>query len=233
MDHQEGVTRKCAHCGRVLPLDRFNRNKYQKYGRVHVCKDCMRVYTMKRYDAKCQKHDISSFPGEEWKDVVGFCGLYRVSNFGRVMSIFREDFSTKRMVRPRILKPKVNKLGYVRVTIRKDGKTYTCKVHTLVAEAFLEKPNDATEINHKNGNPSDNRVENLEWCTRQYNIWHSYYVNGRKPSGCKPVLCIDNGITYPSCMAAGRALGIDNGSIARVAKGEYKQMKGYHFKFVE
>lgn len=102
-----------------------------------------------------------------------------------------------------------------------------------MAESFLSKPEGKVEVNHKNGIRNDNRLENIEYCTRQYNIWHSYYVNMRKPSGCKPVFCVENGVTYPSCLAASRELGIDNSTIACVAKGKYKQVKGYHFKFID
>lgn len=175
---------------------------------------------------------------EVWKDIPGYEGLYQASSDGRVRSLDRVVIVNgpmrvySKFVQGRIIAPTLNR-GYLYVTLRKDGKSYSEKVHRCVCLTFIENPNGYGDVNHKNGVRSDNRVDNLEWCSRSQNIVHSYYVTKRKPSGCKPVLCIENGITYPSCMAAGRALGIDNSSIADVANGVYKQTKGYHFKFIE
>ena len=232
---QDGEHRKCSCCGRILPLDSFHRHHNEKYGRTYVCRECVREKTRERKDSTRKIESIESLPNEEWRDAVGFEGLYMVSNAGRVMSVYRETSckgETTKRVFPRIIK-QINNRGYRNVKLRKQGKTYTKSVHSLVCEAFLPNPSGATEINHKNGIRHDNRVENLEWCSRQYNIWHSYYVTKRKPSGCKPVMCFENGITYPSCMAAGRDLGLNNADIGAVAHGVYKQIKGYHFKFVE
>lgn len=178
---------------------------------------------------------------EVWKDIPGYEGEYQVSNIGRVRSLDRTvDIANskygnhKRVFKGRILKPKIAaSRGYPFVMLRlKNEKTITISIHRCVCMAFLPNPNGYNDVNHKNGIRTDNRVENLEWCTRQYNIWHSYYVNMRKPSGCKSVRCVETGIVYPSCLAASRAMGIDNSSIAGVASGVYKQMKGYHFQFV-
>lgn len=234
---QDGISRRCSCCGKVLPLEQFKKNRYEKYGRIYVCKDCSREKYAKAYEEKKrQGKPIENLPGEEWRDVIGFEGSYRVSNMGRILSVYRETERAGGIIArifPRILKQNHSR-GYLIVSLRKDGITHPRQVHVLVCEAFLgDRPENATDVNHKNGIRTDNRVENLEWCTRKYNIWHSYYVTKRKPSGCKPVICIETGKTYPSCLAAGRELGIDNGSIADVAKGTYKQVKGYHFKFVE
>ena len=176
---------------------------------------------------------------EVWADIPFYDGDYQASNMGRIRSVGRvlivngDKLHYKRRLSGRIIEQHLNR-GYPYVTLRKNGKSYTEKVHRCVCAAFIDNPNGYGDVNHKNGDRSDNRVENLEWCTRQHNIWHSYYITKRTPSGCKKVLCIENGIIYPSCMAAGRELGLpSSGHIADVAKGVYKQYKGYHFKFTE
>ena len=94
---------------------------------------------------------------EQWKEIVWG---YKVSSHGRVMStVGLED---------RILKPDTSDRGYQRVSI--GGNRHF--VHRLIAIAFIGKPDDEkrNQVNHKNGNPSDNRVENLEWCTASENM---------------------------------------------------------------
>lgn len=110
---------------------------------------------------------------EIWKDVKGYEGLYQVSNLGRVCSLERQTYDTVRKyirkVRKRILKQALPKLGYYSVQLTKNGKQKSFRVHVLVAAAFLPNPNNFPVINHKNAIKTDNRVENLEWCTYQHN----------------------------------------------------------------
>lgn len=175
---------------------------------------------------------------EIWIPIPGYEGYYEVSNNGRIRSIDRKiEVKNKGtsywvQLRGRLMRPHHSR-GYLVIALCRGGVSRTVPVHKCVCKSFIHNPDGLNEINHKNGDREDNRVENLEWCTRQYNIRHSYYVNKRKPSGCKPVLCLETGKVYPSCMAAGRALNINNSSIADVAKGIYKQMKGYHFVFAD
>lgn len=105
---------------------------------------------------------IDSLFGEEWKQIKEFADYY-VSNFGRVWSN-----SSKKG----ILKFSCDKHGYLHVALYKDKKRYTKLVHRLVAEMFIENLNGYTEINHKDENKGNNNVENLEWCTRKYNIFY-------------------------------------------------------------
>lgn len=106
---------------------------------------------------------------EIWKDAVGYEGLYQVSNFGRVQSLDRRDIRN-RFWKGKILSQQVEKLGYCSVKLCKNGIQKREKVHRLVALAFVENPNNYKEINHKDENKQNNRSENLEWCTRQYNV---------------------------------------------------------------
>lgn len=115
---------------------------------------------------------------EEWKDADGYEGLYQVSNMGRIMRVAGGQGAQA----GRILKPILNRhTGYLHVGLYRDGKRTYLYVHRLVATAFLGvqlSPNH--EINHKNGNRADNRVENLEWITRSENHKHAYRVLGRE-----------------------------------------------------
>lgn len=73
-----------------------------------------------------------------------------------------------------ILKPRMDKYGYMNVSIYFEGKRYTKTVHRIVAESFLENPNSYPQINHKDGDKTNNRVANLEWCNHSQNVVHSY-----------------------------------------------------------
>lgn len=108
---------------------------------------------------------------EEWRDAVGYEGLYMVSSFGRIKSLY--GWNGRRYIkRERILKPTIKKQGnyqiYV-VTLTK-VKSRTCRVHQLVAKAFLDNPQEYKSVNHKDFNPLNNHVDNLEWCTHYQNI---------------------------------------------------------------
>lgn len=104
---------------------------------------------------------------EIWKDVVGYEGLYQVSNLGRVKSLFRYK---------KILKQFEDNKGYLRVTLYKNNKSKSIKVHKLVAEAFIPNPNNYDCINHKDENKTNNRVENLEFCSFYYNLMYGTRV---------------------------------------------------------
>lgn len=111
---------------------------------------------------------------EIWKDVPGYEGLYEVSNWGNVRSL---NYRGKKGVH--ILSPGTDKKGYKRVILFKDDKGTTFQVHRLVASTFLVNPNNLPQVNHKDKNPGNNIVENLEWCSLKYNIDHKLGRIGR------------------------------------------------------
>lgn len=134
---------------------------------------------------------------EEWRMVKGFEGFYRVSNYGRIMSLARTS-THKRYgvmhIKEKILKQTISKKGYVVVRLTKNNQEYDYKVHRLVAYAFLPKPLlNQTQVNHKDGVKHNNYFENLEWCTNQENQIHAYTtglnkvvpVYGEQTSGAK------------------------------------------------
>ena len=115
---------------------------------------------------------------EEWKDIKGYEGLYQVSNLGnikRLKSIVKSNgvygIKKEKVVKERILKP-VNIKNYQYVKLSKFGVETRFLVHRLVAEAFLENPDNKKEVNHRDGNKQNNKVSNLEFCTHQENCKH-------------------------------------------------------------
>ena len=102
------------------------------------------------------------FNGEIWRDIRGYEGLYQVSNFARVKSFY---YNT-----PKIIFQSLNRTGYLRVCLVKNGKRKDHLLHRLVAEAFLPNPDNLPQVDHINGDKRDNRLENLQWVTRSENI---------------------------------------------------------------
>lgn len=103
---------------------------------------------------------------EQWKDIFGYDGAYQVSDLGRVRSHKSGEW--------KVLRPGKDKGGYLLVGLCKDGKQKSFFVHRLVAQAFIENDNIFnTEINHRNEDKSDNKVSNLEYCDRQYNMTYN------------------------------------------------------------
>ena len=112
--------------------------------------------------------------GEIWKDVKGYEGKYMVSNLGRFKSL-----NYRRTGKEKILEGYPDKDGYLFVQLWKDGKGKNCRINRLVAQAFLENPQNLPEVNHKDEDKTNNRVENLEWCTTQYNIKYGTGIKRR------------------------------------------------------
>ncbi len=131
---------------------------------------------------------------EEWKDIEGYEGLYQVSNLGRVRSLKRTivDSWCTRVFKGRILKQTEHngKQPYFYVTLSKNHKNRKILVHRLVAECFIDNDHNKEQVNHIDGNPQNNNVENLEWVTNAENTQHAYntglYVNSKKGRWYKP-----------------------------------------------
>ena len=114
---------------------------------------------------------------EVWKDIAGYEGFYQVSNTGKVKSLVGWDghkyVNREIMINP--YKQKTNKSEYLRsvVKLKKHGEHKDFKVHRLVAQAFINNKNNYNVVNHKDGNPLNNSIDNLEWCTQKHNCKHA------------------------------------------------------------
>ena len=109
---------------------------------------------------------------EIWKPIEGYEGLYEVSSYGRVRSLDRYvkcDYERYRLHKGKILSPGKDKDGYLFVVLSCNGKHKTITVHRLVAQAFIPNPYNLPQVNHRDENPSNDNVDNLEWCNAKYN----------------------------------------------------------------
>lgn len=178
---------------------------------------------------------------EIWKDINGYEGLYQVSNFGRVKGLCRYD-SRGNLRAERILKPTPTTDGYLRVHLSRKGEKRKRPIHRLVAQAFIPNPENKPQVNHIDEDKKNNVVTNLEWNTPKENINHgtSLYRRSlaqRKTQVGKAIIAIDiaNGEynEYYSINECTRQLNINPAGIRQVLLGNYKQTKGFTFKYKE
>lgn len=165
---------------------------------------------------------------ETWKQVKNYEGIYEVSSYGRVRSVDRYVNSAIRhntsvFREGKMLKQNKKRNGYLTVDLCKNGTVKTITVHKIVAEAFLEKEDGKTEVNHINCNKADNRVKNLEWCTPKENKDHAKANNLYRGPGKKPLICLQTNQVFESSYAA--AEWVNNKKF-----GNSKQIKGMSSK---
>ena len=160
---------------------------------------------------------------EIWKDIQGYERLYQVSNLGRDRSLNRYvKFSNGRLIyyKSKILKSIVRKDNYLIVDLHKNGDSKKFYVHRLVAEAFLDNPNNLPQVNHKDENRQNNNVDNLEWCSSEYNINY-----GNRTSKCtKQVYQFDMNnkllAIYQSTIEVNKLFNYDCGLISKCCNGK-------------
>lgn len=167
---------------------------------------------------------------EEWKDIKEYEGFYQISNFGRVKSLYFN--------REKILKLSLSK-GYLQVTLHLHGEVEAKSIHSLVMEAF--NPIDGMnnyDVNHKDENKINNRIDNLEWMNHKDNCNYgnrNKKVSNKQRNDIKksiPVKCLETQIIYPSIREAARETGLDDSAIAKTCKGIYKTTHGYHWGYM-
>ena len=160
---------------------------------------------------------------EIWKSHPEYTGI-EVSSFGRVRSV-KEHYYTNHPINN----------GYLNVRIKIDGNWTAKLVHRLVAQTFIENPDNLPEVNHRDCDRANNNAGNLEWCTHQENVAYRDKLGhtARNNAPKSPVYAINLATLevsrFPSQMEAGRSLGILYQSINQVIKGRIKQTGGYWF----
>lgn len=176
---------------------------------------------------------------ETWKDVVGYAGLYQVSDHGRIRSLGRTCNSKNNSTqtkKPKILKQEVTIHGYCRVRLFDEhGNAKHFAVHRLVMSAFVGILDE--EINHKNEIKTDNRLSNLEYCHHKYNCNYGARNNAisekNKGINSVPVLQIKGDTViaeYSSRTEAEAQTGIDAVNIGRTCAGKRKSAGGYYWR---
>ena len=154
---------------------------------------------------------------EEWKDIKGYEGYYQISNFGRVKSLPR-DVGSDRCKKESIMKTSLDKDGYENLVLRKNGKQRHFRVNRLVAEAFLENPNNYPQVNHKDEDKTNNNVNNLEWCSAKYNVNYG----SRTEKASKKVICVTTGKIFKSIAEASKYYNLKGNHISACCKGKLK-----------
>lgn len=189
---------------------------------------------------------------EEWKAVEGTNGRYEVSNTGKVRSLICSDCGLIKE-----LKPTMDNKGYLRVGLWGNGKRNQAKVHRLVAIAFIPNPENKPEVNHLDGNKTNNNVSNLQWATASENTLHAYKsgLKEKTRESCRkmgltigrfmlaesrekrktPVIAIrisDNfKMEFSSQADASAATGVPQPNIHKVMNGQRRTAKGYIFAY--
>lgn len=180
---------------------------------------------------------------EEWRDVVGYEGIYQVSNLGRV----KRTQTNTNTYNGKVLTPIQFSIGYLAVNLCRNGKPHLNYIHRLVAQAFIPNPKNKPHIDHIDGTRTNNCVENLRWATRQENqnnpitkqrigvakrLNPSRSMLGKTGAMCptsKPVVCVETGKVFGGIAEAKRKLGIR--TICAVLKNRQQTAGGYHWRY--
>lgn len=197
-------------------------------------------------------YNPNEYRDEIWRDIQGFEGLYKISNYGRVLSLHYHRGNTQRVLIPRTptrkRREKVKDV-YPYVILSKDSKTKVIKIHRCVASHFIPNPDGKPYVNHIDGDVTNNHATNLEWVTPQENCLHAIHVLNTAPgkgfkfnksANSRPVaqIYIDKDTKYEyilalyaNAYAAQYVTGIHVSSIRACCKGDYLLAGGYKWRY--
>lgn len=164
------VLKKCKTCQVEKQLEMFSRHTACKMGLNPHCKECVSIRN------GFVINNTDDLFGEVWKDVIGWEGYYRISSKGRLKRVFRRYLDAGgrlQNLKEKIISPWKNN-GYWHYRLKNSQGFIRATMHRLVAIAFIPNPENKSEVNHKNRDRSDNRIENLEWVTRSENAIHAH-----------------------------------------------------------
>lgn len=185
---------------------------------------------------------------EIWKAIEGYEGKYQVSNLGRVRSVERigtrpNPRTGKDMAYPmksRVITPKNHPQGYKTVLLSKGGSREQFLLHRLVAQAFIPNPQNLPCVNHKDEDKTNNRADNLEWCSQQYNVNYGTGVERMTKSVHKRLRKIgqydmDGNLiaTFTTSGEASRQTGISRSAISLALTGRHESSGDYRWRYIE
>ena len=151
------------------------------------------------------------------KDIINYEGEYAITSCGKVWSHKSQKF----------LRPRITQRGYYEVMLYSNHKMKACRVHRLVAEAYISNPDNKTEVNHKNENKLHNHINNLEWSTPKENMNYGTRTKRMSEKMSQQVYCVELDQVFSSMIEAQKQTGINRGLISRCCNGKL-QRAGSH-----
>ena len=165
---------------------------------------------------KCEIYNDSM---QNWKDIKGYEGLYKISPNGEVWSCYKH----------RLKVPSKQNGGYFLVFLIKNNERKAYLLHRLVAQTYIDNPHNLAEVNHIDGNKENNGVDNLEWCSRSDNLKHRSRILGQR-GNAKAVICIDKDLEFNAIKDAAKWAGITSGAIQQSLNNPNRKAGGYKWK---
>lgn len=164
---------------------------------------------------------------EQYKDIIGYEGIYQISNLGNVISL--------KFGKRKLLKQGKNTTGYYQVALCNNCKTKSFLVNRLVALHFIPNPENLPQINHKDENPLNNSANNLEWCNSSYNINYGNRNKNMAKSNSIPIIQYDINMNkiceFESSSDANRILNIPQSSISACCRYKMEKAGGFVWRY--